>query len=299
MRCYAAAFMAVSAILAVLSNAIVCLASEEMDSEDEVTAFLNEAEAYVNDNGVENALLEFNNPSGSFVRGDLYIFAYDFNGTCLAHPINPGLVGQTGLLDVNGVDVIGREIALAKRSGEAMGTMYIVFANPIHQGKEELKQLYIKNVNDSLYIGTGRYLSSVPASFDQADRDELMAYVDEALNFAIESSKEKALEVFNDPEGNFTRDGRYIFAYDYNGTVLALPHQPELIAVNRIDEKDPNGVEFIRQIIDVAEMGLGFDYYIYPDPAANMTEKLKLSFVENVDGTWFLGSGIYAGSEGQ
>ena len=66
-----------------------------------------------------------------------------------------------------------------------------------------------------------------------------------------------------------------------------------------IDEKDPNGVEFIRQIIDVAEMGLGFDYYIYPDPAANMTEKLKLSFVENVDGTWFLGSGIYAVSEGQ
>ena len=59
------------------------------------------------------------------------------------------------------------------------------------------------------------------------------------LKFAEENGKEKALEVFNDPEGNFTRDGRYIFAYDYEGQNLALPYQPELIGTNRIDAQDP------------------------------------------------------------
>jgi signal transduction histidine kinase len=42
---------------------------------------------------------------------------------------------------------------------------------------------------------------------------------------------------------------------------------------------------------------IGFTYYICPDPSRNMTPALKLSYVANVDGTWFLGSGIYAKGE--
>ena len=271
-----------------------CLASDMTASWNEVVAFVDEAATYVNNNGLEKALEEFNNPAGSFVRGDLYIFAYDFNGTCIAHPFNPELVGQTGLLDINGVDVVGRELALAKRGS---GTMYIVFPNPAHDGNEELKQLYIENVNDSLYLGSGLYLSNISASFDQDEIDELIVYVDEALQFAQENGKEKALEVYNDPEGNFTRDERYIFAYDYDGQNLALPHQPELVGTNRIDAQDPNGVYFIQQVIDVAKMGNGSLYYIYPDPSRNMADRLKLSYVVDIDGTWFLGSGIYADND--
>jgi signal transduction histidine kinase len=294
MKFAASARMVALIFLSVSATTISCLASDQTASAEEVMAFLNEAVAYVNDNGVEKALEEFNNLNGSFVRGDLYIFAYDFNGTCLAHPINPDLVGQTGLWDINGVDVVGREIALAKRGG---GTMYIVFPNPIHEDKEELKQLYIETVDDSIYLGSGLYLSDIPASFDQAERDGLAAYVNEALKFAEENGKETALEAFNDPEGNFTRDGRYIFAYDYEGQNLALPFQPELVGINRIDAQDPNGVYFIQQIIDVARAGDGFTYYLYPDPSKNMTEALKLSYAANVDDTWFLGSGIYSSYE--
>lgn len=294
MKFAASARMVALIFLSVSATTISCLASDQTASAEEVMAFLNEAVAYVNDNGVEKALEEFNNLNGSFVRGDLYIFAYDFNGTCLAHPINPDLVGQTGLWDINGVDVVGREIALAKRGG---GTMYIVFTNPTHEGKEELKQLYIETVDDSIYLGSGLYLSDIPASFDQAERDGLAAYVNEALKFAEENGKETALEAFNDPEGNFTRDGRYIFAYDYEGQNLALPFQPELVGINRIDAQDPNGVYFIQQIIDVARAGDGFTYYLYPDPSKNMTEALKLSYAANVDDTWFLGSGIYSSYE--
>jgi len=286
-----AALTCVVAFVFLTVTTIPCLASDQTTSWNEVMAFVDEGVTYVNNNGMEKALEEFNKPTGSFVRGDLYIFAYDFNGTCIAHPINPSLVGQTGLSDINGVDVVGRELALAKRGG---GTMYIVFPNPAHDGKEELKQIYIENVNDSLYLGSGLYLSNISASFNQEEREELVAYVDEALQFAQENGKEKALEVFNDAEGNFTRDGRYIFAYDYDGQSLALPYQPELVGTNRIDAQDPNGVYFIQQVIDVAKMGNGSIYYIYPDPSRNMTDTLKLSYVVDMDGSWLLGSGMYA-----
>ena len=280
----------------ILTKYIPAMYATNNTEENRVTAFLNEAVAYVNDNGKEKALQEFNNRSGSFVRGDLYVFAYDFNGTNLAHPIMPDLVGQRGLLDINGADVVSSELALAKRGA---GTMYLVFQNPIHGGKDELKQVYIKKVDGGLWLGSGLYLSNISASFDKEERDELVAYVNEALQFAKENGKQKSLAVFNDPKGNFARDGRYIFAYDYEGRTLALPYQPKLVDTNRIDAQDPNGVKFIQQAVDTARMGNGFLYYIYPDSSRNMTQALKLSYVANVDGTWFLGSGIYAKGEKQ
>ena len=80
---------------------------------------------------------------------------------------------------------------------------------------------------------------------------------------------------------------------------MALPHQPELVGTNRINAQDANGVYFIQQVIDVAKMGNGSLYYIYPDPSRNMTDMLKLSYVVDVDGTWLLGSGIYADNEAE
>jgi polar amino acid transport system substrate-binding protein len=273
-------------------------AGNEQDKE-RARAFLDEAVSYANDNGIERALQEFNNRSGSFVRGDLYIFAYDINGTNIAHPFKPELIGQKGLLDVNGVDVVGREIALAERGG---GAMYIVFPNPVHENKDEPKLIYIEDINSginssinsSIYIGTGTYLSNISAYFAEEDRVGLVSFVQEARGYAQKSGKQRALEVFNDPKGNFTRNGRYIFAHDYEGKTLALPYQPELIGKSRIDALDTNGVVFVSQIIDIAKAGNGFTYYIYPDPSRNIAQKLKLSYVAKVDDTWFLGSGIYA-----
>jgi polar amino acid transport system substrate-binding protein len=277
-------------------------ASNEQDKE-RARAFLDEAVSYANDNGIDRALQEFNNRSGPFVRGDLYIFAYDINGTNIAHPFKPELIGQKGLLDVNGVDVVGREIALAERGG---GAMYIVFPNPVHENRDEPKLIFIEDinssingsingsVNSSIYIGTGTYLSNISAYFAQEDRADLVSFVEEARDYALDSGKQRALEVFNDPKGNFAGDGRYIFAYDYEGKTLALPYQPELIGKSRIATLDPNGVAFVSQIIDIAKVGSGFTYYIYPDPSRNMTQRLKLSYVTKVDDTWLLGSGIYA-----
>lgn len=262
----------------------------------ELVSFVESAAAYVQKNGKDNALVEFSNKTGSFVKGDLYIYAYDFNGTNIAHPFNPDWIGQNKLDTTDSYGVpLGKILADVARGGE--GFAYFIFPNPAHGNRDELKIGYVMKVDDSWWLGSGLYLSNISTSFGGAKRDELVAFVDEAVRFAKENGKQKSLAVFNDPKGNFTRDELYIFAYDYEGRTLALPYQPDLIGTSRIDAQDPNGVKFIQQAIDTARMQRVFLYYIYPDSSRNMTQSLKLSYVAKIDDTWFLGSGIYANGD--
>ena len=46
-------------------------------------------------NGKEKALKAFNKPDGKFVKGEMYVFAYDLNAVMMAHPVNPKLVGKS------------------------------------------------------------------------------------------------------------------------------------------------------------------------------------------------------------
>ncbi|WP_394356982.1 cache domain-containing protein [Candidatus Methanocrinis natronophilus] len=88
-----------------------------------------------------------------------------------------------------------------------------------------------------------------------------------------------------------------MFAYDFNGTALALalvpPFQPDIVGEVRIDVEDVNGVAFVRDFISLARGGGGESYYIYPNPENEIAGDLKLSRVSKVDETWWLGAGIY------
>lgn len=119
--------------------------------------FVEDAAAYVDENGKEAAIKEFNNKEGKFVNGQLYIFATDFDGICLAHPMKPDLVGkdQKDLKDPNGVYFIRNMIAIAQTGS---GFTYYIFANPADDNKEELKLVYVKKIDDDWYIGSGVYL---------------------------------------------------------------------------------------------------------------------------------------------
>ncbi|TAJ45682.1 cache domain-containing protein [Methanofollis fontis] len=123
--------------------------------------------------------------------------------------------------------------------------------------------------------------------------EEMVAFVHEAVAYAQENGKDRALAVFSDRNGSFFRDGLYIYAYDFNGTTLAHPVNPEKIGVNRLDETDVKGNFYIRELRDVARNGSGFVYFYYVDPMAENTVQPKLGYVERVDETWWLGSGIY------
>lgn len=259
------------------------------EAREELISFVNEARDFVVEQGKEKALQIFNNPKGKFVRGELYIIAYDFNGTRLAHPYMPKTIGENALnvTDPNGVATVRNMREVAKRGG---GFTYYIWPNPAHSNSKELKLTYVRKVDEGLWLGAGIYLTGQTPSITNESREDLVAFVDGAREFALNTTKGVTLKTFNDKNGKFVGGNRYIFAYDFAGNALALPTQQDLIGKNRIDVKDSNGVEFIRNMIAVAQSGDGFIYYVYPDPAKNTTPGLKLSYIMKVDDAWWLGA---------
>lgn len=139
---------------------------------------------------------------------------------------------------------------------------------------------------------TGIYLPGVPAGFNESEKDELVKRVKNARDYAHANGKAEAVAAFNDPEGHFADGANYIFAYDNEGTTLALPHQPEMIGTSRFVFTDTYGVKIIQWEVSVAKQGGGFVYIHYFDPDTGDT-RLKLCYVTPVNDQWFVGSGIY------
>jgi polar amino acid transport system substrate-binding protein len=262
------------------------------EAKEELISFVNEARDFVLEEGQDKALEVFNDPKGTFVRGELYIIAYDFNGTRLAHPYELEMIGKNALnvTDPNGVAHVRNMRELAKRGG---GFSYYIWTNPAHSGAEELKLDYVLKVDEGLWLGAGIYLTGPAPIFSKEAREDLAAFVEGARDFDLNNTKDAALKAFNDRNGEFVSGNRYIFAYDFEGNTLALPFEPEMLGSNRLELRDPNDAYSVQAVLDVAKRGSGYVYAIAQDPAENMTSKLKLYYVTKVDDEWFLGSGIY------
>jgi len=266
--------------------------TELPEASQSLSEFADQALAYVQENGKERALEEFNDEDGQFVEGDQYVIAFGFDGTCLAHPFRPEMVGenQIDFRDANGM-LLNRNLNnIASRGG---GFTYYVRPNAQHNNTPELKLSYIAKVDDDWWLGTGVWISEIPAVFSAESRLSLFNLVDEAVAYAEENGKEMALDALGDRNGEFVDGNNYIFVYDFDGRVLAHPIQPELVGKDRSDEPDLYGALFIRDLMDAAKEGTGLVYYSYPDPAKNMTPFIKLGYVRAVDDDWWLGSGIY------
>ena len=134
-----------------------------------------------------------------------------------------------------------------------------------------------------------------PAAMQNATKEEMVAFVQEAVAYAKQNGKEKALAEFSNRNGSFFRGVLYIYAYDYNGTTIAHPVNPEKIGINRLNEMDAEGNLFITDLRYAAYNGTGFATYAYINPMHNNTVEKKLGYAMKVDESWWLGSGIYIG----
>ncbi len=143
--------------------------------------------------------------------------------------------------------------------------------------------------------------TSMPAGDDAGEQgnytsnETLVAFVENAATYVRENGKEKALAEFNDPNGSFIQGELYIYAYDFNGTTLAHPVNPEKIGVNRLNETEGNVGIFLRKMSDAVRYGDGFGRIAYINPTHDRTLESKLAYGVQIDETWWLGSGIYTG----
>ena len=121
----------------------------------QVVDFVNEAIKYAKANGKDKAIAEFNNPNGTFKRGELYIYAYNWNGVALANGGTPALVGQhlIDMTDPNGVKVIQQLIKVAQGGGGWGSYTWPYPGTKIN----EPKLGYADKVDDTWWLGSGMY----------------------------------------------------------------------------------------------------------------------------------------------
>ncbi len=260
-------------------------------------AFVEKAYEFAQVNGKEAALKEFNNRTGRFGDGELYIFAYDTEGNTLALPFQPEIIGTNrwNTTDANGTPFIQQLIAVAQSGG---GFVHYFYPDPADNFRIKPKISYAMKAGPDWIIGAGIYESKteseiVKVGSDPKVKENLKSVVDEAVSYAAKKGRDAALREFNNRNGTFVRGNLYIYAFDYNGTTLALPYQPDLIGTDLSGLRDPFGVNYTRVEIFLAQQGGGYIFYHYPNPGRNMTLEPKMSYVTKVDDSWWVGSGAY------
>lgn len=133
----------------VLANASA-LASEK----DEAMKMVTDASAMaVRDRTA--AIAEISKADGHYVKGELYVFAYDLNGVMMAHPFNAKLIGKNLLEvpDANGKLFRKDVIAQVNAGGSSM--VEYRYKNP-KTGKVEEKVSFCKKAAD-LAVCSGYY----------------------------------------------------------------------------------------------------------------------------------------------
>lgn len=81
-------------IAALMAVSVSAFAGEK----EEATKLVNEAATAISTNKA-SAVAEIGKAGGKYVKGEIYVFAYDLEGVMVAHPVNPKLVGKS-LIDV-------------------------------------------------------------------------------------------------------------------------------------------------------------------------------------------------------
>lgn len=144
------------AAVAALSLNSTALAQEH-GSKDEAKAMVDAAVEHVKKVGGAQAMKDFTTDKAKWSKKDLYVFAYDMKGLCLAHGANEKLVGKDmgQVKDSNGKPIIVEMIKLTSAGKD--GWVDYDWAHPVSK-KIEPKSSYVRKIaNPDGFVGVGIY----------------------------------------------------------------------------------------------------------------------------------------------
>jgi signal transduction histidine kinase len=142
-------FLLASIVAAGLANA------GDKGAPETARLLVEEAVAYLTENGAEQTLAELNKRDGMFVKGDVYVFAYNMDAVVVAHPFKRDLIGKKLLGEPDTTGKLFRDeiMELAKTKGH--GWVDYTYEHPV---TKELapKTTYIQRAGD-LILCAGAY----------------------------------------------------------------------------------------------------------------------------------------------
>ncbi len=131
--------------------------SPAADQQSDAKELVEKAIQFFSEKGKEYALKVVGASNGPLRKdGGLYVFAFTLDGTGLAHPYNPKLLGpQWNLQDVNGKYIIQDFAAIAKDPGSGWTEYHW---NKPGETKPVAKKTFIMRVpGEEIFVGCGYY----------------------------------------------------------------------------------------------------------------------------------------------
>ena len=242
------------------------------------------AVAYFYANGRDATFALISNTSGPFVKGDIYSFAYDFNGTVVAHGQNEALVGQDliDLVDSRGKPLIRELIEVAKTKGKGWVEYY---------WRNEFKRSYVEKVVDpktkTEYLISAGYYPNITLN-------TLKTYVHRGIHYLKANGSKRAFSEFSNVVGEFAQGSLNLFVLDLEGKVLANGENPAYVGQNLLKMKSSDGRYFIKDIINLAKKN-GSALVTYVSRNANTIAYVE--FVETPDGKFIIGAEFFPESK--
>ncbi len=235
------------------------------------------------DNTIDQAFNAFSH-SRDFVHGELYVFAYDMDGTCLAHGQQGNLIWKNliDLRDDYGIPIVQNIINKAKE-----GSGWITY-----NWRNATKVSYVKRVdvgNKSYAIGTGYYPHS--------KEDSVVSLVKGAValfNQYMKNGKsvDQPFADMSYPAGRFVLGDLYLYALDFEGNIVAQGDLPGLIGTNAWGYVDAKGRKINQEIVKELKTSTGGIWIKYTSKRAQ-----KHTYAEKVtdrDGKhYFIACGYY------
>lgn len=222
-------------------------------------AFAQKAISYLKVRGKEEALAEFNNPTGQFFGNGMNISVYTPDGLCLAHSEDLTFIGHN-MLDRMAPDgrFYTRELIDAvNKNGKAWMPKFN-------------KNAYKADYAEEVILPEGRFIVSAEY-YVYSNANLVLGMVDGAIDYIKHHTFEESILQFVSTDSTFLRGNTHISLFSPDGICLADGpfRKTDIWSYMRI--RDDLGREIILKILDMANQGGGWvtykqfnaDYHVY------------------------------------
>ena len=141
-------------LAALLANLILFTSAAFANSDPAAAiAMVEKGLAYLEQNGKDALIREVNNKNPEFMNGDLYLAIRAMDGTQLAHPVNPKLVGKNMVVlpDADGKLFRKEIIETAEKNGK--GWVDYRYNNPVTKQVEKKSTYFVRSGDIILEAG--------------------------------------------------------------------------------------------------------------------------------------------------
>lgn len=230
--------------------------------------------------GAADMFQQISNPRGPFVRGELYLWAYDMKGNVFAHGHNIAYIGQNRIdwKDSRGRFRNREMLSAAEKSGSG----WIEYDEDGTEKEAYFETFTDPRTNKKYVVGGGFY--------PNINDDKVRTFVKRAINYLKANGPEVSFRDFTSYSGGFMEGPLRIFVYNIDYTMLADGANPSLIGQNLYNARDLEGKYIAREIIETAKRD-GSGWVTFLDNDAYRSNYVE--YVEIPDGKYVIGSGYW------